>query len=91
MKDYLQFYIDGQWVEPLAAETLDVISPATENTIARIALASVADVDRAVEAARGAFTMNRDTHRSRHFRIAQPSTRHGQALDARLQRRTTTR
>ena len=56
MKDYLQFYIDGQWVEPLAAETLDVISPATENTIARIALASVADVDRAVKTARGAFT-----------------------------------
>ena len=30
MREYLQFYIDGQWVDPAEKKTLDVINPATE-------------------------------------------------------------
>ena len=34
--DKLQFYIDGKWVNPAHAETLDVINPATEDIVATI-------------------------------------------------------
>ncbi len=49
------FYINGEWVVPLGAERLDVENPATEAVFASIALASAADVDRAVAAAQAAF------------------------------------
>jgi aldehyde dehydrogenase (NAD+) len=52
----LKFYIDGAWVEPSAPSTLGVINPATEEVFAQISLGSAADVDRAVKAARRAFT-----------------------------------
>ena len=55
MRDYLKFYIDGQWVDPVEPKTLDVINPATEAPAGRISMGSAADVDRAVEAARRAF------------------------------------
>jgi len=55
MREHLKFYIDGKWVEPLELKTVDVVSPATEQLSGRIALGSVADVDRAVKAARKAF------------------------------------
>ena len=50
-----QFYINGQWVEPLTDETLDVINPATEEVIDSIAMGGADDVDAAVAAARAAF------------------------------------
>ena len=56
MRDYLNFYIDGAWVPPAAAKTLDVINPATEAVAGRISLGAQADVDRAVAAAKKAFT-----------------------------------
>ena len=55
MTNHEQFYIDGAWVSPLGERRLDVIDPATEAPIARIALGNAADVDRAVSAARKAF------------------------------------
>ncbi len=55
MLEKLQFYIDGQWVDPVEARTLDVINPATEEVYGRISLGSAADVDKAVAAARRAF------------------------------------
>lgn len=55
MRDYLKFYIDGQWVDPVVPKLLDVENPATEQVCGRIALGSAADVDRAVRAARRAF------------------------------------
>lgn len=56
MRDYLQFYINGQWVDPAEPNPLDVIDPATEAVAGRINLGSAADVDQAVAAARQAFT-----------------------------------
>ena len=50
-----QLYIGGQWVDPAAGETIEVISPHTEQVIARVADPTTADVDRAVAAAREAF------------------------------------
>ncbi|MFZ0268848.1 aldehyde dehydrogenase family protein [Caulobacter sp.] len=57
----LKFYIDGAWVDPTEPSTLDVVNPATEEVFARISLGSRQDVDRAVEAARRAFTIYSQT------------------------------
>jgi len=51
----LKFYINGQWVEPSAPNHIDVISPATEQPIGKIAMGNEQDVNRAVAAARAAF------------------------------------
>jgi aldehyde dehydrogenase (NAD+) len=56
MRNYTQFYIDGQWVDPVTAKTAEVINPATEAVSGTISLGSEADVDKAVAAARRAFT-----------------------------------
>ncbi len=55
MRDYTKFYIDGKWVAPTSAKTLDVINPATEGVAGKISLGTAADVDAAVKAARKAF------------------------------------
>jgi len=54
--DKLKFYIDGAWIDPAISATLGVQNPATEEIFARISLGSRQDVDRAVQAARRAFT-----------------------------------
>ena len=55
MRQYTQFYIDGQWVDPIQPKTLPVIDPATEQAYAEISMGSAEDVDRAVAAAQRAF------------------------------------
>jgi len=55
MRKYEQFYIDGQWVDPVTPNTAEVINPATEEVSGTISLGSKADVDKAVAAARKAF------------------------------------
>ena len=63
MLEKLQFYIDGQWVDPVDARTLDVVNPATEEVYGRISLGSAADVDTAVAAAARAFESYSQTTR----------------------------
>lgn len=55
MREYLEFYIGGQWAEPAGNRTFDVINPATEEVAGKVAAGSAADVDAAVAAARAAF------------------------------------
>ncbi|PVB59941.1 aldehyde dehydrogenase family protein [Labrenzia sp. 011] len=55
MLEKRQFYIGGDWVEPVEPNDLKVINPATEQAVAVISLGTAADVDRAVAAARSAF------------------------------------
>ena len=51
-----QFYINGQWVDPLPGATkMGVENPATEEIVGEVALGTVADADRAIAAARAAF------------------------------------
>ena len=50
-----KFYINGAWVAPSTPRSIDVINPATEAVIGKVAMGSAADVDAAVEAARTAF------------------------------------
>jgi aldehyde dehydrogenase (NAD+) len=55
MREYMKFYIDGQWVDPVTPKSMDVINPATEEVCGQISAGSAADVDKAVAAARKAF------------------------------------
>lgn len=55
MREYLKFYIGGQWVDPIEFTTVNTVNPATEEISGTIALGTGADVDRAVKAARKAF------------------------------------
>ncbi len=55
MKQATQFYINGEWVDPVEPRQVDVINPATEQPVGRISMAGPADVDKAVAAAKAAF------------------------------------
>lgn len=55
MKDLRKFYVDGEWVDPIFANDLAVENPATEELVATISMGAMADVNRAVAAAKHAF------------------------------------
>ena len=64
MREYLKFYIDGQWVDPVDAEDARRRQPGDRRgRPARSPLGSAADVDKAVEAARKAFETYSQTSR----------------------------
>jgi aldehyde dehydrogenase (NAD+) len=66
MREYMKFYIDGAWVDPVTPKSLDVINPATEEVCGHISAGSAADVDKAVAAARKAFeTFSKTTREER--------------------------
>lgn len=71
MREYLKFYIDGQWVDPIDPKTVNTVNPATEEISGTIALGSAADVDRAVKAARKAFTTWSQTTREERLAVLQ--------------------
>ncbi|SDN19891.1 aldehyde dehydrogenase [Streptomyces wuyuanensis] len=50
-----KLFIGGELVDPRGTDTIEVVSPHTEQVIGRVPHASQADVDRAVAAARAAF------------------------------------
>jgi aldehyde dehydrogenase (NAD+) len=54
--DLMQHYINGAWVTPLSDQNFPVMNPATETQIGSIILGNQGDVDRAVAAAKAAFT-----------------------------------
>ena len=70
----LKCFIDGRWIEPIDGRMIDVVNPATEGSIGRVALGSSADVDKAVAAARLAFSSfsrtTRDERRALLERVA---------------------
>ncbi|HDH4901476.1 TPA: aldehyde dehydrogenase family protein [Staphylococcus argenteus] len=51
MRDYTKQYINNEWVNSNSNETIEVINPATEEVIGKVAKGNKEDVDRAVEAA----------------------------------------
>ena len=55
MREYRQFYINGEWVDPVKPNSFDVINPANEEVCAHISMGSEEDVNRAVAAAKAAF------------------------------------
>lgn len=50
-----QIYVGGKWIASSSDRTIVVVSPSTEEAVARVPDASLADVDAAVDAARSAF------------------------------------
>src|SRR5690348_2168409 len=71
MREYLKFYIDGTWVDPVEPTFLDVDNPTTEQVSGRIALGADADVDKAVKAARKAFAGWSQTSREERLDVLQ--------------------
>jgi len=71
MRDKLQFYIDGKWVDPATPNASDVINPATEEVCGHISLGSAADVDLAVAAAKRAFESFSQTTREERIDLLQ--------------------
>ncbi|HEY0962794.1 MAG TPA: aldehyde dehydrogenase family protein [Pseudomonadales bacterium] len=69
MRNYLQFYIDGAWVDPVSPARLDVIDPATAQVCGHISVGSAADVDKAVKAAAKAFRTYSRTSREQRLAL----------------------
>ncbi len=55
LKDKYDLFINGKFVPSSGGKTFDSINPANEKTIAKVADANKADVDKAVKAARNAY------------------------------------
>jgi aldehyde dehydrogenase (NAD+) len=69
MREHLQFYIGGQWVDPLEPRAIEVVNPATEAACGHVSLGSAADVDRAVQAAKAAFPAWSETSREQRLQL----------------------
>ena len=66
MRERLQQYIDGKWVDSEGGKRHEVINPATEEPCCAITLGTKADVDKAVAAAQRAFkTFSKTTREER--------------------------
>jgi aldehyde dehydrogenase (NAD+) len=55
LKKQYELFINGEFVAPTSGKYFDTINPATEATIAQVAEANEADVDKAAQAARRAY------------------------------------
>ncbi|MBX6390634.1 MAG: aldehyde dehydrogenase [Frankia sp.] len=55
MQVHDRLFIGGAWTAPAGTDTIDVVSPATEEVIGRVPEGTRADLDAAVAAARAAF------------------------------------
>ena len=55
MKDKLNFYINGQWVESDSNERIEIINPANEELIGHVTSGTKEDINKAVSAASDAF------------------------------------
>lgn len=53
--DHTNLYINGRWAEGASNERFDVINPATEEVLASVASAEIADADAALDAAQAAL------------------------------------
>jgi geranial dehydrogenase len=58
LNDRRSLFIGGEWVDPASTRSIQVINATTEETLGSVPEGVAADVDRAVHAARRAFTGN---------------------------------
>ena len=56
MHTYEKFFIGGEWVDPAGSDTLKVTSPTSGDIVGSVPVATPADMDRAVAAAKAALT-----------------------------------
>ncbi|CCV11228.1 aldehyde dehydrogenase family protein [Mesorhizobium sp. STM 4661] len=71
MQHEREHYVNGEWVEPLESNLIDVFDPSSEEVFTRIAGGGPKDVDRAVAAARAAFPQFSITTRRERMDILQ--------------------
>ncbi|EJN09524.1 NAD-dependent succinate-semialdehyde dehydrogenase [Herbaspirillum sp. YR522] len=57
----VQLFINGEWTASVSGRTIDVINPATEEVVGKIAHAGREDLDRALDAAQKGFEVWRNT------------------------------
>jgi aldehyde dehydrogenase (NAD+) len=57
MQTYDSFFIGGKWVPATGSDTLEVVSPSTEEVVGSVPVSTTADIDKAVAAAREAFDL----------------------------------
>src|SRR5207245_10275490 len=57
----IQNYVNGKWTESNAREWLDVVNPATGETLAKVPLSDAGDIGAAIESAASAFPYWRRT------------------------------
>ncbi|MBU28120.1 MAG: aldehyde dehydrogenase family protein [Flavobacteriales bacterium] len=69
MKDKLQFYINGSWVDSESNEKIEVINPANEEIIGHITAGTKGDIDRAVAAAFQAFSSFQHTSKDERIEL----------------------
>ncbi|WHX27943.1 aldehyde dehydrogenase family protein [Virgibacillus halodenitrificans] len=63
MRNVLKHYINGEWINSTGNETTEVINPANKEVIGKISLGTEEDLDKAVQAAREAFSSYSTTTR----------------------------
>ena len=69
MKDKLQFYINGSWVDSESNEKIEVINPANEEIIGHVTAGTKGDIDRAVAAAFQAFSSFQHTSKNERIEL----------------------
>jgi len=67
--------IDGEWLDATGRAAIDIINPATEETIDAVPVASLSDIDRALAAASRAFASWRETDAWTRSRIVRECAR----------------
>ncbi|MFJ3483854.1 CoA-acylating methylmalonate-semialdehyde dehydrogenase [Pseudomonas sp. NPDC090202] len=66
---HVKLLINGEWIDSQTSEWLDVVNPATQEILAKVPLATEAEVDAAVSAAQNAFKTWRNTPIGARMRI----------------------
>ena len=69
MKNMVQFYINGEWVDPVIPNTADVYNPSNGEICGQISMGSKDDVDRAVKAANDAFNSFSSTSKNERIEL----------------------
>ena len=64
MTDKIKLFIGGEWIEGGGRDTIAVINPANEKPVSELCMATVEDLERALEAADRGFRVWRN-HASR--------------------------
>ena len=75
MRKKLQHYINGEWIDSTATNIIDVTNPATEEVFGQIIDGTKEDLDKAVAAARAAFSAFSQTTREERIVLLQRITK----------------
>jgi aldehyde dehydrogenase (NAD+) len=69
MKDKLQFYINGSWIDSESNEKIEVINPANEEIIGHVTAGTRGDIDKAVASAFKAFSSYQHTSKEERIEL----------------------